>query len=424
MAAFLKKLGLKNKASLILAPLENSKAVTLLVLFGLGSKYEQKRIQGISHLLEHLVFKGTQRRPDHLAISRELDQVGGLYNAFTSKEYLGFWVKVTPLHLELALDVLSDLILNPKLDPLEIEKEKKVILEEIRMIKDDPQSFVEELWEKLLYGETPMGFSILGTPTSLKRIKRADLENWRKTYFVGENAVIVLAGSFEKDVFSKVSRYFQLERGSLKQSFKTQEFQKKPAIILEKRKTDQTHLILGVRTFGLLDKRRYPLAVLANLLGGIMSSRIFTQLREKKSLCYYVTTNSFHYTDAGYLATQAGVNNDNVLEAIKIILNEYQEIAQKGVSEQELKISKENLKGKILLGLETSNSWANYLGLQELLEKNISLPQRECALIEKVTLKDIKKVAREIFQPQRLNLALVGPVSSKEKLEKIFNFTF
>jgi predicted Zn-dependent peptidase len=424
MAAFLKKVRLKNNARLVLAPLENSKAVTLLVLFGLGSKYEQKRIQGISHLLEHLVFKGTQKRPDHLAISRELDQVGGLYNAFTSKEYLGFWVKVAPFHLELALDVLSDLILNPKLDPLELEKEKKVILEEIRMIKDDPQSFVEELWERLLYGETPMGFSILGTPTSLKRIKRADLENWRKTYFVGENAVIVLAGSFEKDVFSKVIRYFQLERGSLKQSFRTQEFQKKPAIILEKRETDQTHLILGVRTFGLFDKRRYSLAVLANLLGGIMSSRIFTQLREKKSLCYYVSTTSFHYTDAGYLATQAGVNNDNVLEAIKIILNEYQEIAQKGVSEQELKISKENLKGKILLGLETSNSWANYLGLQELLEKKISLPQRECALIEKVKLKDIKEVARKIFQPQRLNLALVGPVSAKEKVEKIFNFSF
>lgn len=416
-----KKRKLKNGLRVITYPMKATGAVTVLVLVGTGSKYETKKVNGISHLLEHMAFKGTQRRPHTLDIAKELDRVGGIYNAFTSKEFTGFWVKVGKNHLSLALDVLSDMLFNSLFQKEEIEKEKKVIFEEINMLKDTPQDYVTELWEKLLYGEQPAGWMISGTKESVSQISRQDLVSYFRRQFTGRNAVVTVAGNFqEKEAICQIKSYFKAFKDKApKPKRAVKEVQKSPQVLSQFKKTDQTHLCLGVRAFDLFDKRRYPLAVLATLLGGIMSSRLFIEVREKRGLGYYIKTSPQLYTDSGYLVTQAGVDNKRVELALEVILAEYKKLTQEKVAPQELQKAKENIKGKLYLNLETSDAWANFLAGQELLRKKISLPSQECAMIDKVGADDVLRVAREIFRPEKLNLALIGPFKEKQRFEKI-----
>lgn len=414
-----KKTVLKNGLRVITYPMENTRALTLLVLVGVGSKYEAKEINGISHLLEHMAFKGTQKRPNTLDIAKELDKVGGAYNAFTGKEFMGFWVKVDSQHFDAALDVLSDMLFNSLFKEEEIEKEKRVIFEEINMIKDNPQEFVLELWEKLLYGDTPAGWMISGEKEILAKITRKDILDYFEKHFAAENAVVVLAGSFEEtEAINKIQKFF----GSFKSAPSVEkepvkESQSVPEAAVHFKETGQTHLCLGVRAFNIFQPEKYISAVLANLLGGVMSSRLFIKVREKEGLCYYIRTHLEHYTDTGYLVTHTGVDNNNVERAIKIILDEYKDLTQNKVPLDELQKAKENIKGHTYLGLETSDSWASFFGLQEILEKKISLPEAKLAEIEKVTADDILKIAKEIFVPERLNLATVGPLKEQNQLK-------
>ncbi len=416
-----KKTLLSNGLRIITFPVKTTKAVTLLILIKTGSKYEKKEISGISHLLEHMFFKGTKKRPKTLDITKELDGVGGIYNAFTGKEFMGFWVKVSKNHLDLGFDVLSDMLLGSLFEKKEIEKEKKVIFEEINMFQDDPQSYVLELWEKLLYGDQAAGWMISGTKETVAKISRSDLTNYFKKHFTTENIVIALAGNFqEKEISTKIKKFFtgfKKKRPVVKKT--TKEIQTKPNLLVNFKKTDQTHLCLGVRTVNLFSPKKYPLAVLSTLLGGIMSSRLFIEIREKRALAYYVQSLSQHYTDTGYLVTQAGTDNQRTEEAISAILKEYKALKEKKVSEQELKKVKENIKGRVHLSLETSNAWANFLATQEILKKEIILPEQKCAMIDKVTSEDVMKTAQEIFQPEKLNLALIGPFKKNKKFEKL-----
>lgn len=415
-----KKARLSNGLRVITYPMKATGALTLLVLVGTGSKYETKKINGISHFLEHMAFKGTKKRPNTFDIAQELDRVGGIFNAFTGKEYTGFWIKVGKVHLDLACDVLSDMLFNSLFKEEEIKKEKRVIFEEINMIKDSPQNYVLELWEKLLYGDQPAGWMISGAPKTVAGISRKDLVNYLQKQFTGKNAVVALSGNFqEKTARAKIKKYFAGFAKKEPQSKKpTKEAQKKPQVLTHFKKTDQTHVCVGVRTFGLFDKKRYALAVLSTLLGGVMSSRLFIEVREKRGLAYYIRTSPQFYTDTGYLLTQAGVDNKRVKQALKVILKEYQKLKEKEVSQEELKKAKENIKGKIYLGLETSDAWASFLATQEVLQKKISLPAKECAMIDKVGARDILKLAQEVFQPEKLNLALIGPFKQKKEFEK------
>lgn len=416
-----KKTRLANGLRVITYPMKATGAVTLLVLVGTGSKYETKKINGISHFLEHMVFKGTKKRPRTFDIARELDRVGGVFNAFTGKEYTGFWVKVGRTHLDLACDVLSDMLFNSLFKEEEMKREKKVIFEEINMIKDNPQSYVLELFEELLYGDQPAGWMISGTRKTVAGISRKDLVGYLQKQFTGKSAVVALAGNFkEKEARAKIKKYFaSFSKKKPKNKKPTKEAQKKPRALIHFKKTDQSHLCLGVRTFDLFDKRKYALAVLSTLLGGIMSSRLFIEVRERRGLAYYIRTSPQFYTDSGYLMTQAGVSNKGTEEALKVILREYQKIKEKEVSPEELKKAKENIKGKLYLGLETSDAWASFLASQEVLQKKISLPAKECAMIDKVSSKDVLKLAQEIFRPEKLNLALIGPFKQKKEFERI-----
>jgi predicted Zn-dependent peptidase len=395
--------------------------VTLLVLVGAGSKYEKKDINGISHLLEHLFFKGTKKRPHTLDIAKELDRVGGLYNAFTSKELMGFWAKVDSKHFDLSCDIISDMLFNSLFKEKEIEKEKKTIIEEINMYLDTPQTFVLDLWERVLYGDQPAGWLTIGEKEIVKKISRQGILNYFKNQFGAKNVVISLAGNFkEKEVIPKLNKFFKKFKKIKTLSKKIViEQQKSPQILLQTKETDQTHLTLGARAYDIFSPKKYPLAVLANLLGGIMSSRLFIKIREKRGMAYYVRTMAENYTDTGYLVTHAGIDNKRVEGAIKIILKEYKKLREKKVPKEELQKAKDNLKGHLYLSLETSDAWAVYLGAQEILRRKISTPEEECKMIDKVSQDDILKVARDIFRPNKLNLALIGPFKDKSKFKKL-----
>ena len=416
-----KKIILKNGLRLITVPLPNTKTATVLVLVGTGSKYETKEINGVSHFLEHLFFKGTKKRPNTLEIAETLDRVGGEYNAFTSKETTGFWAKVDSKHLDIALDWISDIFLNSKLEEKEINREKGVIIEEINMYLDTPTAYIGELWEKLLYGEQPAGWRVIGEKENILKINREKILNYFKNHYSSLNTVICVAGNIDpKKIEEKIEKYFNnINQNSPKQKINVKEVQEKPESLIYYKKTDQTHLRLGVRGYNLFHPKKYAQTLLATILGGNMSSRLFISVRERAGLAYYIVTGAESTTDTGYLVTQAGVDHKNVEKAIGLILKEYKSLRDKFITTKELQKTKDYLRGTMSLGLEVSDAQANFYGIQELVEQKILTPQQKMTQIDQISINDIKKVAEDIFQPEKLNLAIIGPFKEKEKFEKI-----
>ena len=412
---------LNNGLRIITVPQESTQAVTVLVLVGTGSKYEKKETNGISHFLEHMFFKGTKKRPTTVAIAETLDRVGGIYNAFTGEEYTGYFAKVDSSHLDMALDWVSDVYFNSLLPEKEIEREKGVIIQEINMYKDHPMSYVGILWSKLLYGDQPAGWPISGTKESVSKIYRQDLISYMKKQYVASNTIVCVSGNIEiQKTLGKIKRYFSKIKTVI--PFKKPqvfERQTKPECLLMERKTDQTHLCLGVRAYNLFHPQKYAQELLGIILGGMMSSRLFIKVRERLGIAYYVNTVVSADPDTGSLVTQAGIQNQKVEKGIQVILKEYKKIAGTKLPEKELKKAKDNLKGKMTLLLEASDAQASFYGAQELLEKKILTPEKIYREIDKVSLLDIQRVAKDIFQPQKLNLALIGPFKDKKIFEKI-----
>jgi predicted Zn-dependent peptidase len=416
-----KKITLKNGLRVIVVPQKNTQAVTVLILVGTGSKYETKEINGISHFLEHMYFKGTKKRPSTIAVAETLDKVGGIYNAFTSEEYTGYFAKADGFHLDLALDWVSDIYLNSLLPEKEIEKEKGVIIEEINMRYDHPMIYIGTLWNKLLYGDQPAGWDVAGTKESVAKISRSDLINYRENQYVAENTIICIAGKIDEfNIISKIKKYFfKIKTNQSKNKPKIFEKQTKPQLFLETRKTDQVHFCLGVRGYNLFHPQRYAQELLGIICGGMMSSRLFIEIRDKMGIAYYINTNVSADTDTGFLVTQAGIDNNKTGLGIAVILKEYQKISQKKVPQKELKKAKDYLKGKMTLLLETSDAQASFYGIQELLEKKILSPKEIFKNIDKVSENDILKVAKDIFRSEKLNLALIGPFEDKAKFQQL-----
>ncbi|MCK4453921.1 insulinase family protein [Candidatus Parcubacteria bacterium] len=416
-----KKTTLKNGLRIITVPMKNTRTVTVLVLVGAGSKYETKNINGISHFLEHMFFKGTEKRPNKLTIAETLDRVGGIYNAFTGREYTGYFAKVDLKHFELAMDWVSDIFLNSKIEEQEIDKERGVILEEINMYLDTPMLYIEDLWEKLLYGNQPAGWLNIGRKKIVKKLKREQFLDYLKSHYTAKNTIVCLAGNINaRTIKGKIQDYFKnIRTVSPKPKLKVVEKQTKPQSLVHFKKTDQTHLVLGARGYSLLHPKKYAQAILATILGGNMSSRLFMSVREEKGLAYYIRTSSENYTDTGYLATSAGIRNKKVEEAITLILKEYKAMKNKKINKAELQKAKDYLKGTLTLSLESSDAQASFYTGQELLTGKILTPEQEFKKIDEITENDILKVAKDIFQPEKLNLALIGPFKEKTKFEKI-----
>jgi len=410
-----KKTTLSNGLRVITIPMENANSVTVLVLVGTGSKYETKDINGISHFLEHMFFKGTAKRPSTLKISETLDSVGGEYNAFTSKEITGFWAKVDKKHADIALDWISDIFLNSKFDEKEMEREKGVIIEEVNMYLDTPTAYLGDLWEKLLYGDQPAGWMTIGEKENILSFNRKKVVDYYKSHYSSSNIIVCVAGAVGEEVEENIKRYFKgVEQGQAGQKLKVKEVQAGPKVLLHYKKTDQTHFCLGVRAYDLFDKRKYALALLSIILGGNMSSRLFIRIRERNGLAYSIHTLADNSTDTGYLVTQAGIDHKNLEKSIELILQEYKDLKNKKITEKELQKAKDYLKGTTSLSLDSSDSQASFYGVQELLEKNISTPEEKFKKIDEVSINDIKNIAEEIFAPDKLNLAVIGPVEEKD----------
>ena len=416
-----KKTILRNGLRIITVPLKNTKTVTVLVLVGTGSKYETKEINGISHFLEHMFFKGTKKRPNTLKIAETLDRVGGMYNAFTSKELTGYWAKVDSRHLDLALDWVSDILLNSKFNGVEMEREKRVIIEEINMYLDTPVSYIQDLWEKLLYGEQPAGWMIAGEKEIVSKTTRSQLLDYFKNHYLAKNTIICVAGNINaENIEKKVKRYFKkIKIGIPEKKIKVIEKQNRPQSLISFKKTDQTHFCLGVRAYNLFHPKKYAQVVLATILGGNMSSRLFISVREKEGLAYYVKTASENNPDTGYLVTQSGVDHKNAEKAIKLILKEYKYSKNKKVNKRELQKAKDYIKGNSSLSLESSDAQASFYAGQEILEEKILTLKEKLKKIDEVTIKDIQLAAQEIFRPQNLNLTLIGPFKDKNKFKNI-----
>ncbi|OIO47333.1 MAG: hypothetical protein AUJ32_03285 [Parcubacteria group bacterium CG1_02_40_82] len=417
-----RKYTLPNGLRIILAPMEGAQSVTVLVLVGTGSKYETKEINGISHFLEHMFFKGTRKRPTTLEISSVLDEVGGAYNAFTDKEYTGYWAKVDAAHGELALDWVSDIFLNSKIEAEEIEREKGVITEEINMYLDTPMIFIGEVWDKLLYGDQPAGWMVSGEKEIIAKLKREQFIKYLEKQYVAKNAILILAGNGAtvKKIVIKARDYFgRAKKGDFLNKQKVIEKQRQAGLSVHFKETDQTHLVLGCRGFNLFDKKRYAAILLSTILGGFMSSRLFTEVREHRGLAYYIRANNVSLTDSGYLISNAGVDNKRVEDAIKVILDEFKKTKEQKIPEKEIQKAKDHIRGATLLSLESSDEVASFLGGQEVLKKEILLPEEFFKKIEKITAADLQRVAREIFRPEKLNLALIGPFKEKERFEKL-----
>jgi len=416
-----KKTTLSNGLRIITVPQKSTQAVTVLVLVGTGSKYETKEINGISHFLEHMFFKGTKNMPDKLEIAETLDKVGGIYNAFTGEEYTGYYAKTAFSKFDLALKWVSDIYLNSLLPEKEVKRERGVIIEEINMLYDNPMSRIGLLWNRLLYGDQPAGWDIAGTKETVSSITRKDLFEYMKRQYTAPNTIVCVAGRIEEeDAIGKVKRYFAgMKSFDPKEKAKVVEDQKKPASLIDYRETDQTHLCLGVRGYNVLHPKKYAQDILTVLLGGMMSSRLFMEVREKLGLAYYIKTESECNPDTGFLVTQAGVENGNAQKAVSTILKEYRKISRKKVPAEELKKAKEYIKGKMALSLESSDELAAFYGIHELLEKRILTPKEVYAKIDKVTSRDVLAAAKDVFKPEGLNLALVGPHKNRKTFDEL-----
>ena len=415
-----KKTTLKNNLRIITAPMKETKTVTIMIGVGVGSRYERDDEAGISHFIEHMMFKGTKKRPVPRKIYEEIDSVGGKFNAFTGKSRTFYYVKVDAKHTDRVLDVIFDIFLNSKMDSREIEKERGTILQELSMYEDLPMKSVTDVFEKLLYGKHPLGREIIGTKKTINNLKREDFLNYLKHFYVASNTVVCVAGQLnENDILKKINNYFSKIRKGNKIDFeRVTEKQASPKIKIKNKKSDQTHFILGVRAYNREHKDYYVMQLLANIFGGNMSSRLFIEIREKRGLAYYINADSEEYQDVGYFSVSAGVQHNKVKEVLEIILKEFKKITKRKVSELELQKAKDCIKGKMVMNLESSDAVAGFLLGQEILRGKIDDLKTVFKKIDKVTVDDILRVSKDIFVSEKLNLAIVGPQKRNERAIK------
>jgi predicted Zn-dependent peptidase len=404
------KTTLDNGLRVITVPMTDNPSVTVLTMVEAGSKYETKEINGLSHFLEHMIFKGTAKRPKAIDISRELDSIGANYNAFTAQEFTGYYAKADTKHFATILEIISDMYLNPLFEEGEIKKEKGVIIEEIRMYQDLPQQHVHDVLMELLYGDQPAGWNVAGTEQTVSSFTREHFLKYRKTHYTSQATIVIVAGSInEKEVIKQVEQAFlKIPKEKNGDKLPVKESQNAPAIKTQFKETDQTHIAIGIRTFAVNDPKIPAMNVLSTILGRGMSSRLFAKMRDELGICYYIKTDHNPFTDHGVLTISAGLDNSRVEQGIKGILEECKKLKDELVSEAELKKAKDYIAGTTMLELETSEARAEYGGFQEILKKKIEAPDEIILKINQVTAAEVQKLAQQIFRDNVLNMAVVG----------------
>jgi len=416
------KTTLPNGLRVVTESLQGTQSVTALVLTKAGSRYEHKAINGISHFLEHMFFKGAIKYKGPKEVSEAIDGVGGEFNAFTSKEYAGYYVKVAAHHKELALDVISDMLLHARFDQAEIEKERGVILEEINMYQDTPMYQVAWDFERAVFGDQPLGWDEGGIKDVIRTLQRDDFVDYKESLYTTGNMVVCLSGAVEhEESVELVAKLFPMEAKAPTREVIpfVEALPTCKRVNLGSKKTEQAHLVCGVKGLPEAHKDHYVLKVLSSILGGNMSSRMFMAVREAKGLAYYISSGTEDYLDTGVFYTRAGVDVNRIDDAIQEILIQYGKIAGEDVTMQELHKGKEFLKGKLTLSLEDSEQVAQMHARNELLYDKIKTYADIAAAIDAVTVDEVRRVAMDLLKPDAMHLSVIGPYDDLGRFEKL-----
>ncbi len=413
------KYQLKNKMNVVLVPQTDTMSATFMVMYPVGSRYETESLRGASHYVEHLMFKGTHKRKNTLILTREIDRLGAQYNAFTGKEYTAYYIKVDANFTHIALDILSDMLNNSKFDPKEMEREKTVIVEELRMYRDNPLMNIDNLFEELMFQGSTLGRDIGGTDRHVMDFDRTEVLEYRDKFYSPRNATLVVAGKIDDTLKRTIEQYFDVYEsgGTLKKAFKPSNFgpsARKDRIIIQEKVTDQVQLMLGWPAFARGDDRNYALGVLNTILGGSMSSRLFIQVRERRGLAYTVRSGNENFRDAGYSYVRAGLDPKNLNKTIGVIKSEVMKMLHKGVTDKELKDAKTHIRGALTLSLEDSETQANWFAREAVLHDHISTPEQELQKLEAITKDDLKKVGKIIFDWNKTRVAIIGSVKKDQ----------
>jgi predicted Zn-dependent peptidase len=406
---------LSNGARLLTARQAEAQSTAVMVMYAAGSRYEREQEGGIAHFCEHMFFKGTERRPDARQIAFEVDSIGGEFNAFTSKEYTGYYIKCAAEHVPVALDVLSDMLLHSRFDGEEIEREKGVIVEEMNMYLDTPTDYLPGVYDRLCYGDTPLGRDIIGRKETVRAATRETFLDYMGRWYVPSRMAIGLGGAVTDAAVSQVEDLFGTRPARETGSYEGWSANGAPRrIALHKKESDQFHLRIGGAGLPIGHPDRYAAQVLATVLGGGMSSRLFSEVRERRGLAYYVFAQHGQYLDAGSLYTQAGVDLERADEAVRTIVDQLRGIEREPVPAEELRKAKSFLKGRLVLGLEDPRSIVGF-GLRGLVLEGRARELPEVLDgIESVTAEDLQRVANELFG-ERLRLAAIGPFDDEDR---------
>jgi predicted Zn-dependent peptidase len=411
---------LANGLRVVTAPMPQAKSVACFVMLAAGSRYETRESNGIAHFAEHMFFKGTSRRPTARDIAGEIDSIGGEFNAFTGKEYTGYYVKCAAEHRDVALDVLVDMLRHSKFDPEEIEREKGVIVEEMNMYFDTPRDFVDSVYDHLLYGDQPLGWDIIGTKETVRAATRETFLTYLDTWYRAPRMVTGVAGNLGDDLIPRLEQLLgDVPNGSTPAPDGVHVAQDGARVRIHSKASDQAHLRFGVPSYPIEHPDRYALNLLATVLGGGMSSRLFTEVRERRGLAYYVYGYNQGYTDTGTLFSQAGVDIARIEDAIRTIANEFARIAAEPVASDELEKARNYAKGRLVLSLEDPKGMIMFGLRGEVLEGRVREPDEVLAGLDAVTAEDVQRVAKDVVREERLNLALIGPFDDEDRFRQV-----
>ena len=399
-----------NGLRVLTAPMPQAQSVTVMIMLAAGSRYETEDTNGIAHFAEHMFFKGTERRPTARDIAGEIDSIGGEFNAFTGKEYTGFYVKCAAEHGPVALDVLVDMLRHSKFQPDEIEREKGVIVEEMNMYFDTPRDYIGGVYEALLFGDQPLGWDIVGRKETVRAATRDTFLGYLDRWYRPERMVVGLGGRLDGDVLASVETLLgdlAAQNGGAAGPAPASPVSGR--VKVHSKTSDQAHLCLGVPSIPLTHPDRYVLQLLSTVLGGGMSSRLFTEVRERRGLAYYVFGLNHSYTDTGSLYAQAGVDINRIDEAVTTIVTELKRIADERVPADELEKARNFAKGRFVLQLESPQGTIMFGLRREVLEGRAIEPQEVLDGLDAVTADEIQRVAQQLIADEALRLALIGP---------------
>jgi predicted Zn-dependent peptidase len=412
---------LDNGLRVLTAPMESAQSVTCAIMLAAGSRYETPDTNGIAHFSEHMFFKGTEKRPTARDISKEIDAIGGEFNAFTGKEYTGYYVKCAAEFRDVALDVLVDMLRNSKFDEDEIEREKGVIIEEMNMYFDTPRDYIGGVYDELLYDNQPLGWDIIGRKETIRGAKRETFTGYLDRWYKPSRMVVGVGGALGDGLHERIADLLgdlpQAETGGPEPTQLRQNGH--PQVKVHTKQSDQAHVCVGVYSYPLEHPDRYALQVLSTVLGGGMSSRLFTEVRERRGLAYYVFGINHSYTDAGSLFAQAGVDINRIDDAVTTIAAELRKVAEEPIPVEELEKARSFAKGRFVLQLETPQGLIMFGLRRETLESVTPDPQEVLAELDKVTAQDVARVARDLIEQKGLRLAVIGPFDDPARFEAL-----